>query len=231
MAVLKSIIVDDEELSRNILKNFVGKTQNLEALALCADGIEASNYLSRHQVDLIFLDIEMPEMSGIDLIKSLSKPPMVILVTSKREHAIEAFEYNVVDYVLKPFDYTRFLKAVNKAREIYNSKNETSEDDPDLFVKVDSRLVKIKSSDVIWIEALGDYIVINTEDSKYIVHNTMKGIESKLSSDKFLRVHRSYIVRLDKIETLDESVIVIKQKIIPIGGTYKSRLLNRLNMV
>jgi DNA-binding LytR/AlgR family response regulator len=231
MAVLKSIIVDDEELSRNILKNFVGKTQNLEALALCADGIEASNYLSRHHVDLIFLDIEMPEMSGIDLIKSLSKPPMVILVTSKREHAIEAFEYNVIDYVLKPFDYSRFLKAVNKAREIYSSKNESQEDDPDLFVKVDSRLVKIHSSDVIWIEALGDYIVINTEDSKYIVHNTMKGIESKLSSDKFLRVHRSYIVRLDKIETLDESVIVIKQKIIPIGGTYKSRLLNRLNMV
>ncbi|MFY0674929.1 MAG: response regulator [Bacteroidia bacterium] len=231
MAVLKSIIVDDEELSRNILKNFVGKTQNLEAVALCADGIEASNYLSRHQVDLIFLDIEMPEMSGIDLIKSLSKPPMVILVTSKREHAIEAFEYNVIDYVLKPFDYSRFLKAVNKAREVYNSKNESQEDDPDLFVKVDSRLVKIHSSDVIWIEALGDYIVINTEDSKYIVHNTMKGIESKLSSDKFLRVHRSYIVRLDKIETLDESVIVIKQKIIPIGGTYKSRLLNRLNMV
>ncbi|MGB0429999.1 MAG: LytR/AlgR family response regulator transcription factor [Bacteroidia bacterium] len=231
MAVLKSIIVDDEELSRNILKNFVGKTQNLEALALCADGIEASNYLSRHQVDLIFLDIEMPEMSGIDLIKSLSKPPMVILVTSKKEHAIEAFEYNVVDYVLKPFDYTRFLKAVNKAREIHSSKNESADDDPDIFVKVDSRLVKIKSSDVIWIEALGDYIVINTDESKYIVHNTMKGIESKLSSDKFLRVHRSYIVRLDKIETLDESVIVIKQKIIPIGGTYKSRLLNRLNMV
>lgn len=231
MSVIKSIIVDDEELSRNILKNFVTKTQHLEVMALCADGIEASNYLSRHQVDLIFLDIEMPEMSGIDLIKSLSKPPMVILVTSKREHAIEAFEYNVVDYVLKPFDYSRFLKAVNKAKEIYSVNNESQEDDPDIFVKVDSRLVKIKSSDVYWIEALGDYIVINTEESKYIVHNTMKGIETKLSSDKFLRVHRSYIVRLDKVETLDESVIVIKQKIIPIGGTYKSRLMNRLNMV
>ncbi|MBI1185178.1 response regulator [bacterium] len=231
MSVLKSIIVDDEEMSRNILKNFVSKTQNLEAVALCEDGIEASNYLSRHVVDLIFLDIEMPEMSGIDLIKSLNKPPMVILVTSKREHAIEAFEYNVVDYVLKPFDYARFLKAVNKAREIHSANNESNDDDPDIFVKVDSRLVKIHSSDVNWIEALGDYIVINTAESKYIVHNTMKGIESKLSSDKFLRVHRSYIVRLDKIETLDESVIVIKQKIIPIGGTYKSRLMNRLNMV
>lgn len=231
MAVLKSIIVDDEELSRNILQNFVNKTQNLESLALCEDGIGASNFLSRHVVDLIFLDIEMPEMSGIDLIKSLNKPPMVILVTSKREHAIEAFEYNVVDYVLKPFDYPRFLKAVNKAREIHAVNTESQDDDPDLFVKVDSRLVKIKSSEVYWIEALGDYIVINTADSKYIVHNTMKGIESKLSSDKFLRVHRSYIVRLDKIETLDESVIVIKQKIIPIGGTYKSRLMNRLNMV
>ena len=231
MSVLKSIIVDDEELSRNILKNFVGKTQNLEAVAMCEDGIEASNYLSRHVVDLIFLDIEMPEMSGIDLIKSLSKPPMVILVTSKREHAIEAFEYNVVDYVLKPFDYSRFLKAVNMAREIHSANNDVHEDDPDIFVKVDSRLVKIRSSEVSWIEALGDYIVINTSENKYIVHNTMKGIESKLSSDKFLRVHRSYIVRLDKIETLDESVMVIKQKIIPIGGTYKSRLMNRLNMV
>ena len=231
MSVLKSIIVDDEELSRNILKNFVGKTQNLEAVAMCEDGIEASNYLSRHVVDLIFLDIEMPEMSGIDLIKSLSKPPMVILVTSKREHAIEAFEYNVVDYVLKPFDYSRFLKAVNRAREIHSANNDVHEDDPDIFVKVDSRLVKIRSSEVSWIEALGDYIVINTSENKYIVHNTMKGIESKLSSDKFLRVHRSYIVRLDKIETLDESVMVIRQKIIPIGGTYKSRLMNRLNMV
>lgn len=231
MSILKSIIVDDEELSRNILKNFVDKTENLESLALCEDGIEASNFLSRNEVDIVFLDIEMPEMSGIDLIKSLSKPPLIILVTSKKEHAIEAFEYNVVDYVLKPFDYARFLKAVNKARDIQAKNNEESGDDPDLFVKVDSRLVKIKSSDVYWIEALGDYIVINTLESKYIVHNTMKGIEAKLSPDKFLRVHRSYIVRLDKIETLDESVIVIKQKIIPIGGTYKSRLMNRLNMV
>ena len=230
MSVLKSIVVDDEELSRNVLENFIGKTQNLEILTSCADGIEASNYLSRNVVDLIFLDIEMPEMSGIDLIKSLNKPPMVILVTSKKEHALEAFEFNVVDYVLKPFDYARFLRAVNKARELHSVNAETSEDS-DVFVKVDSRLVKIKSSDIYWIEALGDYIVINTEESKYIVHNTMKGIESKLSSDRFLRVHRSYIVRLDKIETLDESVIVIKQKIIPIGGTYKSRLMNRLNMV
>ena len=231
MGVLRSIIVDDEELSRNIIKNFVDKTEMLESVAMCEDGIEASNYLSRHEVDVIFLDIEMPEMSGIDLIKSLNKPPLVILITSKREHAIEAFEYNVVDYILKPLEYSRFAKAVAKARELHSKDKDHSEDDPDLFVKVDSRLVKIKSSDVYWIEALGDYIVINTEDSKYIVHNTMKGIESKLSPDKFLRVHRSYIVRLDKIETLDESVIVIKQKIIPIGGTYKSRLMNRLNMV
>ncbi|MCB0737841.1 MAG: response regulator transcription factor [Bacteroidetes bacterium] len=231
MAVLKSIIVDDEELSRNIIQNFVDKTDNLESLAQCEDGIQASNFLAKKEVDVIFLDIEMPEMSGMDLIKSLSKPPMVILITSKKEHAIEAFEYNVVDYVLKPFDYARFSKAVNKAREIYKQSNDTHDDDADIYVRVDSRLVKIKASEVYWIEALGDYIVINTEDSKYIVHNTMKGIESKLSPDKFLRVHRSYIVRLERIETLDESVIVIKQKIIPIGGTYKSRLMNRLNMV
>ena len=231
MAVLKSIIVDDEELSRNIIQNFVDKTDNLESLAQCEDGIQASNFLAKKEIDIIFLDIEMPEMSGMDLIKSLSKPPMVILITSKKEHAIEAFEYNVVDYVLKPFDYARFSKAVNKAREIYRQSHESAEDDADIYVRVDSRLVKIKASEVYWIEALGDYIVINTEDSKYIVHNTMKGIESKLSPDKFLRVHRSYIVRLERIETLDESVIVIKQKIIPIGGTYKSRLMNRLNMV
>lgn len=228
---MKAIIVDDEELSRNIIKNFSDKTEGVEVLALCEDGIEASNYLSRHEVDLIFLDIEMPEMSGIDLIRSLNKPPLVILITSKKEHAIEAFEYNVVDYILKPFDFVRFSKALNKAREIFSREQGNQDDDPDLFVKVDSRLVKLKSSDVYWVEALGDYIVINTLDSKYIVHNTMKGIESKLSSEKFLRVHRSYIVRLDKIDTLDESVIVIKQKIVPIGGTYKSRLMNRLNMV
>lgn len=229
--MMKAIIVDDEELSRNIIKNFSDKTEGVEVLALCEDGIEASNYLSRHEVDLIFLDIEMPEMSGIDLIRSLNKPPLVILITSKKEHAIEAFEYNVVDYILKPFDFVRFSKALNKAREIFSREQGNQDDDPDLFVKVDSRLVKLKSSDVYWVEALGDYIVINTLDSKYIVHNTMKGIESKLSSEKFLRVHRSYIVRLDKIDTLDESVIVIKQKIVPIGGTYKSRLMNRLNMV
>lgn len=231
MSTLTSIIVDDEELSRNIIQNFVDKSENLESLAQCEDGIQASNFLARREIDLIFLDIEMPEMSGMDLIKSLNKPPMVILVTSKKEHAIEAFEYNVVDYILKPFDYPRFAKAVGKARDLFRRNNESQDDDADLYVKVDSRLVKIKASDVYWIEALGDYIVINTADSKYIVHNTMKGIESKLSPDRFLRVHRSYIVRLDRIETLDESVIVIKQKIIPIGGTYKSRLMNRLNMV
>jgi len=227
MSVLKSIIVDDEELSRNILKNFVGKTQNLEAVAMCEDGIEASNYLSRHVVDLIFLDIEMPEMSGIDLIKSLSKPPMVILVTSKREHAIEAFEYNVVDYVLKPFDYSRFLKAVNRAREIHSANNDTHDDDPDIFVKVDSRLVKIRSSEVYWIEALGDYIVINTSENKYIVHNTMKGIESKLSSDKFLRVHRSYIVNLQKISSFSSNVLLINDQEIPLSIGFRDDLLKR----
>ncbi|GJQ63084.1 MAG: DNA-binding response regulator [Melioribacteraceae bacterium] len=233
MGFMRCIIVDDEEMSRQIIGKFVDQTDYLEKVGSFDSAIDASAQLRKESVDIIFLDIEMPEMSGMDLIKVLKDKPQIILITSEQKYAVEAFEYEVTDYLLKPLTYARFLKAVEKAKEKINSTApvNTAPKDDSVFIKVDSRLVKLQKQDILYIEALRDYVIVHTDSKKYTVFSTMKGIEKNLPSDEFIRVHRSYIIRLDKILDIEDNTLVIKNKVVPIGPSYKSELMNRLNII
>ncbi|MFN3404138.1 MAG: LytR/AlgR family response regulator transcription factor [Cytophagaceae bacterium] len=225
------LIIDDEEMSRSMVKHFVQQTESLNLVGVCESAIEASNMITKTKVDVLFLDVEMPEMSGYDLIKSLDDPPLIVLITSKKEHAVEAFEYKVVDYLLKPLNYARFLTAVSKVKEILDSSKISVLNKNELYVRTEQKFVRIMLDEVLYIEALADYIMIFTKNNKYIVHSTMKGFQARLPQDRFSRVHRSYIVNNDKIEAIENLFILIGGKSIPIGASYKDEFMGRLNLL
>ena len=230
--MMKCLVVDDDELSRGILEDLISDTSSLELVASCDDPIKAFNILKEFKIDLLFLDIEMPKMDGISMLKALSPLPQVILVTSHDEYAVESYEYDVTDFVKKPISTARFLKAVEKANKRFNTdaslfttKGET------IFIKSDSKLVQINTHKIFWIEALGNYMRVITEDGKYTILSTMKDVANKLPSDEFVRVHRSFIVRLDKIESIEDNYIVINNNQINIGKAYKEGLSGKLNLL
>jgi len=230
-ATLKCLIVDDEVLSRKIIEQFVEKTGFITCVKSCANPIEAVEYLSENTCDIIFLDIEMPEMSGLEFIVSLREKPQIILVTSKEEYALKAFDLDVCDYLLKPPVYARFLKAVTKAKEIIQREADLPSSSEFLFVKVDTRIVKIEFNEIDYIKGTGDYVTIYAGKSQYIVHSTMSGIENKLPGNYFVRVHKSYIINLKKISSIEDTTISIAGQIIPIGGIFKNDFYNRLSLL
>ena len=230
--MMKCLVVDDDELSRGILEDLISDTSSLELVASCDDPIKAFNIIKESKIDLLFLDIEMPKMDGISMLKALSPLPQVILVTSHDEYAVESYEYDVTDFVKKPISTARFLKAIEKANKRFNTdaslfttKGET------IFIKSDSKLVQINTHKIFWIEALGNYMRVITEDGKYTILSTMKDVANKLPSDEFVRVHRSFIVRLDKIESIEDNYIVINNNQINIGKAYKEGLSGKLNLL
>jgi len=188
-----------------------------------------------NEIHLVFLDIEMPEMTGIEFIRTLKNPPQIIIISSKDRYAIEAFEYDVTDYLLKPVAYSRFFKAVDKAYSIYVRDSVVPEGRNEIFIKKNSSLIKLKYSDILWVEALENYVIVNTYDDKFTIHFTMKSIEKKLPVSKFSRVHRSYIVNTSSINLIEDNSIVIPveggTKSIPIGKSYKDKLMNDLNLM
>lgn len=230
---LKCMVVDDDQTSRQIVEHYVKKTNFLRLDHVCESAIDASNILMEEDVDILFLDVEMPEMSGMDLLKTIDNSIEVIMITSARDYAPEAFEAAVTDYLVKPIEYSRFLKAVTKAKENIEAfqRKLKDGDQNNIYVKTDSKVVKITLNNILFIEALADYVVINTEKKKYIVHSTMKGIEKRLPDRYFARVHRSYIVNVDHIEALEDNSIVIRDKSIPIGASYKDNFMSRLNFL
>jgi DNA-binding LytR/AlgR family response regulator len=229
---MNCIIVDDEDMSRNIVRHFVEQTSFLTLTKECADAIEAANFLQQNPVDLLFLDIEMPQMSGMELVKSLQVKPQIIFITSRSDYAVEAFEYNVTDYLVKPITYARFLKAVTKAKEVFDAQQPLQLHSKDLYIKSDSKIVKINLKDLLYVEALADYVMIYTASgSRHVVHSTMKGVEKKLNSGEFIRVHRSFIVNIEKIEAIEDLSIIISKKLIPIGASYKDNFLKKLNIL
>ncbi len=232
---INCIIVDDNKLARTTLKQLIQQVDFLNFKEECADSIDAFNYLKKESVDLIFLDVEMPGMSGIELIKNLEKPPIVILITAKKNYAVEAFELNVVDYLIKPVTLPRFMIAVSRAKEVYESKDqkiEINENEKEyIFVRSNSVLTKIKIKNIVYVQALGDYVNIYTTDKHYTVHITLRGMEETLPSNKFYRLHRSYLVSLDYVDTVEEGTAYIGKHPIPIGEQYKKELLKRLNLV
>ena len=231
---MKCIIVDDNKMARMALKQLVSQVQNLELVAECSNAMEAYNQLSNNGIDLLFLDIEMPEMSGIDLIKKLgAKKPLIIFTTAKTDYAVEAFELNVVDYLVKPITQPRLVQAVEKAQEALDSnKQEVKvEEQGFVFVKDNGMLKRISIEDILFLEAMGDYVKVHTAPKFHVVHATLKSIEEKLPASKFLRVHRSYIVAINKIDFIQEGTISIGKTSIPVADTHKANLNKRLNLL
>lgn len=231
LSMYKVIIVEDEVISAEIIKQYVLRTDFLETVAQFDNGEEAAKYLASNEVDIALLDVNLPGMSGVDILKSLTNLPQTILITADINHGPLAYDYDVVDYILKPAEYTRFLKAINKAVERIGEKTSVTYDQENIFIKANNRLVNLQFSDILYIEALSDYVTFCTKEKKYIVHSTMKDLETKLPNPKFVRVHRSFIVNVSKIETIEDSCILINKQTIAIGVTYKEALLDKLNFL
>jgi two-component system LytT family response regulator len=238
-APLRCLIVDDDPLSVQVVSNCISNTPFLEASAACTSAIDAAEVLRSQAFDVLFLDVEMPLMSGLDLLRALPDPPQVVLITGSQSYAIQAFEFAVADYLLKPLSYPRFLQAANKVLETITAQRTTEAADvltmpagsnPEFtFVKVDNKLVRVDFTDVFYVEALGDYVHLVTSRSKLIVYSTMRAIEEKFPSQRFVRVHRSFIINIDYVQTLEDNSLLIKDKYIPVGQTYMRGLLQRLN--
>ncbi len=225
---LNCIIVDDDPISIKITEQLVEQTGALDLVGKYDSALKAFDVIRNGGIDVIFLDIEMPEMSGIQLLDSLDTKPQVVLVTSKEEYALNAFDLEVTDYLLKPISAPRFLKALNKIRNKHKDLPADTEKDS-IFIKVDSNLVNFPFKKIHYIEAFGDYIKIHTPEKVYTVYSTMKSIESRLPTSEFMRIHRSYLIRLDSIEHIGLSEVVILNKNIPVSNTYKQNLMNRIN--
>ena len=232
---MNCIIIDDDKLSCRVIEEYIAKTDTLALLSTFNNPVDAINALrSEIEIDLVFLDIEMPEMSGIDFLDSITNAPQVIIISSKEKYALNAFEYDVTDYLLKPVQYGRFYKAISKAMVRYNKgKLDTKGDE--IFIKHNSSLVRLKYNDILWVEALENYVIVNTFNDKYTIHFTMKAIEQKLPTSKFTRVHRSFIVNTSSINIIEDNAIVIKthdgSKSIPIGKSYKDKLMDDINLI
>lgn len=231
---MNCIIVDDTQLARTALKLLIAQVDFLDLKQECSNPVDAFNYLKKESVDLVFLDVEMPGMTGIELIKNLEKRPIIILITAKKNYAIEAFELNVADYIVKPVNLSRFMVAVSRAKELFDEKDqklEINEKEKDyIFVRSNSVLTKIKINDIIYVQALGDYVNIFT-DKRYTVHITLRGMEEKLPVSKFYRLHRSYLVALDHIVGVEEGTAYVGKHPLPIGEQFKKELLKKLNLI
>ena len=221
-------------MARTAMKQLVSQVQMLELVAECKDAMEAYNYFKNEHIDLLLLDIEMPGMTGIELTKQLgNKRPLIIFTTAKTDYAVEAFELNVVDYLVKPVSIPRFFQAVEKAKETLDSNKQEVKIEAQqfVFVKDNGVLKKLNVEDILYLEAMGDYVKVHTPQKFHVLHSTLKSIEEKLPPTKFIRVHRSYIVSLQKIDFIQDGVISIGKASIPVAETYKSALNKRLNLL
>jgi len=220
-------------MSRLTLHQLALQTGSLQVNGECKDALEAHRNITANPPDLVFLDIEMPGMTGIELLKILPKKTLVILTTSKKQYAAEAFTLNVVDYLVKPVTLPRLMQAVEKVRDILlrNDSVVKTVEDNYLFIKDNNVLKKIKVEDILWIEAMGDYIKIRTQNQWHIVHTTLKAVEEKINSARLMRVHRSYIISLDKIDSIEEGVVNIFNTPIPVAESYRSKLIQKIKLL
>lgn len=235
--IVQCIIVDDEPIAREILESHLQKIKVIKVVATCKNAIEAFNEINSNQIDLIFLDINMPEISGLSFAKSINKNIKVIFTTAYREYAIDGFNLQVVDYLLKPISFERLLQSVNKylgetVPIIYESAPEIIDERNDfIFVRADRKMVKINFSEIVYIESLSDYIKIHLKDKVVITRETISNIEVKLPQKDFLRIHRSFIVAIAQINSFTNEYIEVKNKALPISRSYKQQVLDRLENV
>lgn len=227
---IKCIIVDDEPLAIEIVESYVARIDELELTGTFRNAIQAFAFLQQHPVDLIFLDIQMPKLSGIDFLRTLKNPPKVIFTTAFRDYALDGFELEVVDYLLKPIPFDRFLKAVGKVMQQPSTATQKTESVSDDYVyfKVDKKMVKTKMTDVLYIESIKDYVKVKTGEREIITQQKISYLEESLPREQFLRIHRSFIVNVDKIDAYSATDIEIGKHSIPIGRNYKNDVLKVL---
>ena len=228
---MKCIVIDDDKISRVIIEKYAKKSKFLEIVGSYENPIEAINDNKISNIDLVFVDIEMPEMTGLEFMQAFNKLPAVIVISAKDKYAVKALELDAVDYLMKPIEYPRFIKAVNKIKEykynqVDNSKLRLNQG---IFIKDgSSSLIRLKYDEIIWIEALENYVLITTESFKHTIHFTMKALEKQLPAELFMRIHRSFIVNIDKIEAIEDNSIIIsfegKRKILPLAKSFKDKL-------
>jgi len=224
---LTTIIIDDEPLARTILEGFVAICPQLQHAGSFDNAIAARSYLTNNSVDLILLDINLPDLSGVDLMRSLASPPMVIFTTAYPQYAVEGFEIDAIDYLLKPIAFERFKRAVSKACERQQSLSSSTHF---IMLKSNKRHFKVDLSAILYFEATGDYVKTRTNTQAIIVHETIKSIESQLPPSQFLRIHKSYIIAIDKIEYLEGNQVKVADQLLPVGLSYKDELTKRLSI-
>lgn len=225
---LKCIVTDDEPMARKGLQGYIEKIDFLDLMAVCENAIELNSALKKQPVDLLFLDIEMPYMTGIEFLKNLQAPPKVIFTTAYDKYAIQGFELEVLDYLLKPISFERFLKSANKAYDHFKINANAEPEQDHLFVKADSKLEKIRFDEILFIEALENYIGIYTSNKKLITHSTLKALADKLPPQKFIQPHKSFIVAIDKINSIEGNILHVQQYQVPISKYQKEEVLERI---
>jgi DNA-binding LytR/AlgR family response regulator len=227
------LAVDDEPPALEVLMKYISSVQSLELAGTCMDAIEAINFLQQHPVDLMFLDIEMPEILGTDLVRTFKNPPKVIFTTAYRKYAVEGFELDAVDYLLKPISFDRFLKAVNKMMHIsfalhpaVNAENENKKEAAEacVYCRSDRRMVKLRLEDILYIESIKDYIKVVTLHQTIVTKQSISSMEENLPKDQFIRIHRSFIVSLNKIESYTHDLVWVNKKELPVSRMYKHEL-------
>ncbi|SRR5215204_1636684 len=229
--ILSAVIVEDLQVAADYLARCCEKSGLLEVKGHFPNVEAALQFLNQQSVDLLFLDVEMPGATGFELLDRLAYSPKVILTTSKTEYAYNAFEYNVSDFLKKPFTYQRFLEAVQKVTAPTPENNVNSTATDHIFIKTDGKLIRLNNSDILFIESMGDYVKFVSADKKYITHNTIKNLEEKVNKQCFLKTHRSYIINVDKIDDIRENLLFIKGNEIPISKAHRSEVLKRLNII
>jgi DNA-binding LytR/AlgR family response regulator len=230
---LMCLVIDDEQLARKLLSEYINKVPFLELVGECKNPIEAINYLETTEIDIMFLDIQMPEITGIEFLKTMHHKPVVILTTAYSEYALESYELDVTDYLVKPISFERFLSAVNKAKDLIELKRKAKTSkgefkDEYITVQADHKIYRLKLNDIQYIEGLKEYVSYFTASQRIIALESLKSLEEKLPSDRFLRIHKSYIVPIDKIKSVEGNQVEIGNKMIPIGRSYRDLVLPRL---
>lgn len=229
----KVLIVDDNKVARLMLLEMLKKIEGVDVVGECESAIEARSFLSNNEVDILLLDVEMPGMTGLELLKLLPDKPATILITAKTGYAIEAFELNVIDYIVKPVSIARIMLAIEKAKELLAMKNTQLNEinREQIFIKDNKVIRKVLINEILWLESKGDYVKINTTDAQYIIHSTLKNMEEKLPAAEFVRIHRGYLIPVGKIDYIEDGVAFIAGTPLPVSETYKNELLKRLQLI
>lgn len=226
--MIRCLIVDDEPLSRQVLNGFVADHPDLELAGECKDALEAMSFLEKHEVDLLFLDINMPKLSGVNFYKSLQKKPEVVFTTAYSEFAVEGFELNAIDYLMKPIAFERFIKAIQKVKEKLGQNNSSIPAQDYIMLKADKKMYRTSYEDILFCEALGDYVKVHLKDKVLIISTTMKNLLTELPESIFLRTHKSYIINKTKVEYIEGNQIKIGSQLVSIGQSYREEVLKAL---